>query len=145
VALHDIPTAEWTATAILAMQKCLPFFVDQRRQRKWALGSKRTNRPSIGLEDQESSGADEWGTDATVRIVGYGSIGHAIEARLAPFGAKFLRVGRNAHDGVAPASNLDRWLALADIVVLAIPWTSETRRLFDCQAPGQDEARGRSW
>jgi phosphoglycerate dehydrogenase-like enzyme len=71
--------------------------------------------------------------DATVLIVGYGSIGHAIEARLTPFGAKFLRVGRSAHDGVEPVSNLDRLLALADIVVLAIPLRSETRRRFDAK------------
>src|SRR5882724_1058569 len=30
--VHDIPTAEWAAAAILAMQKYLPFYVDVQRQ-----------------------------------------------------------------------------------------------------------------
>jgi phosphoglycerate dehydrogenase-like enzyme len=36
--VHDIPTAEWTVTAILAMQKNLPFFVDRQREGTWTLG-----------------------------------------------------------------------------------------------------------
>jgi phosphoglycerate dehydrogenase-like enzyme len=66
-------------------------------------------------------------------IVGYGSIGKAIEARLAPFGANFLRVARNAHEGVEPVSKLDELLGQADIVVLIIPLTSETRHLIDAK------------
>lgn len=58
--VHDIPTGEWTVTAILAMQKCLPFFADQQRQGKWALGqASATRRPSIAYQDQESSAGDE--------------------------------------------------------------------------------------
>jgi len=53
--------------------------------------------------------------------------------RLAPFGATFLRVERSARDGVEPVSILDRASAFSDIVVLAIPWTSERRRLFDAK------------
>jgi phosphoglycerate dehydrogenase-like enzyme len=49
------------------------------------------------------------------------------------FGAKFLRVGRTAHEGVEPVSNLDQLLPSADIVVLTIPLTSETRHLFDAK------------
>jgi len=46
-------------------------------------------------------------------------------------GLKFLRVGRKAHEGVEPVSNLDQLLPSADIVVLTIPLTSETRHRFD--------------
>jgi hypothetical protein len=53
--------------------------------------------------------------------------------RLAPFGATFLRVEPSARDGVEPVSNPDRASAFSDIVVLAIPWTSERRRLFDAK------------
>jgi phosphoglycerate dehydrogenase-like enzyme len=47
-AVHDIPTAEWTVTAILAMQKNLPFFVDRQREGKWTLGrqSNQIDHPS---------------------------------------------------------------------------------------------------
>ncbi|MGC1449650.1 MAG: 2-hydroxyacid dehydrogenase [Candidatus Sulfotelmatobacter sp.] len=130
--VHDIPTAEWTVTAILAMQKNLPFFLDQQRQGKWAMGqqAQQIDHPAPTKIKNPPAPMNEV-ANATVLIVGYGSIGRAIEARLSPFGAKFLRVGRTAHEGVEPVSNLDRLLADADVVVLTIPLTSETRRLFD--------------
>ena len=132
--VHDIPTAEWTVTAILAMQKNLSFFVDRQREGKWTLGQQanqidhplptRIKNPAAPMHEV---------ADAVVLIVGYGSIGRGVEARLSPFGAKFLRVGRGAHEGVKPVSNLDRLLPSADIVVLTIPLTSETRHLFDAK------------
>jgi phosphoglycerate dehydrogenase-like enzyme len=71
--------------------------------------------------------------DYTILIVGYGSIGKAIEARLAPFGPKFLRVARRARDGVEPVSKLDELLGMADIVVLIIPLTSETQHIMNAK------------
>jgi phosphoglycerate dehydrogenase-like enzyme len=71
--------------------------------------------------------------DAVVLIVGYGSIGWGIEARLSPFGAKFVRIASTAHEEVEPISNLGKVLPSAHIVVLAIPLTSETRHLFDAR------------
>jgi phosphoglycerate dehydrogenase-like enzyme len=53
-----------------------------------------------------------------VLIVGYGSIGRGIEARLSPFGAKFVRIGRTAHEGVEPVSTLGQVLPSASIAVL---------------------------
>lgn len=130
--VHDIPTAEWTVTAILAMQKSLPFFVDRQRQGKWALGQQaqqidhplptKIKNPPAPMRDI---------ADSTVLIVGYGAIGQAVEKRLTPFGAKFLRVARAAHEGVEPVGSLDSLLPQADIVVLTVPLTSETRGLFD--------------
>ncbi len=64
-------------------------------------------------------------------IVGYGSIGRAIESRLAPFGARFLRVARRAREGVESVSQLDQLLPQADIVVLITPLTPETTHLMD--------------
>lgn len=65
--------------------------------------------------------------------MGYGSIGQAVEARLTPFGAKFLRVARNQRVGVAGANQLDDLLGQADIVVLTAPLTSETKGLMDAK------------
>jgi phosphoglycerate dehydrogenase-like enzyme len=132
--VHDIPTAEWTITAILAMQKCLPFFVEMQRQGKWALGqqSHQIDHPTPTKIKNPAAPMKEV-ADASVLIVGYGSIGRAVETRLSPFGAKFRRVARTAHEGVEPVANLDQLLADADIVVLTIPLTSETRHLFDAQ------------
>jgi phosphoglycerate dehydrogenase-like enzyme len=101
--VHDIPTAEWAVTAILAMQKNMPFFVDRQREGKWTLG-------------QQSNQVDR------------------TKNRSPAFsGATFVRIGRTAHAGVEAVSNLDQVLPCADIVVLTIPFTSETRHLFDAK------------
>jgi phosphoglycerate dehydrogenase-like enzyme len=132
--VHDIPTAEWAVTAILAMQKCLPFFIDQQRRGEWAVGqqAQQIDAPAPAKIKNPAAPTREV-ADETVLIVGYGSIGRAIEARLSPFGARFLRVARSAKDGVEPVSRLDQLLPQADIVVLMIPLTSETRHLFDAK------------
>src|SRR5579863_2222539 len=135
--VHDIPTAEWTVTAILAMQKCLPFFMSMQLRGHWALGqqAQQSDHPvplktqPLRIKDPPAPIRDLAGS--TVLIVGYGSIGQAVEARLAPFGVNFLRIARSAHAGVAAVSDLDELLARADIVVLTVPLTSETRQLMN--------------
>jgi len=132
--LYDIPTAEWAVAAILAMQKYLPFYVELQQQGDWTqrLGAREIYRLSHGKETHPPALVDEV-ADNTILIVGYGSIGQAIEARLAPFGPKFLRVARNQREGVEPVSKLDELLGQADIVVLITPLTSETRHLLDAK------------
>jgi phosphoglycerate dehydrogenase-like enzyme len=136
--VHDIPTAEWTVAAILAMQKCLPFFMAMQSESRWAQGQQAqqiddpsfthsTKTPTL-IKDPPAPIRDV--AEAVVLIVGYGSIGQAVEVRLTPFGAKFLRVARNPREGVAPVSQLDDLLGQADIVVLTLPLTSETKRLI---------------
>ena len=67
----------------------------------------------------------------TVLIVGYGSIGAAIEARLTPFGVTMLRVARSARTSRPSARSLTPLLLpLADIVVLIVPLTEATRGLI---------------
>jgi phosphoglycerate dehydrogenase-like enzyme len=69
----------------------------------------------------------------TVLIVGYGSIGAAVERRLAGFEVSVLRVARSARpeSGVAPVSELSRLLPAADVVVLLAPVTAETIGMVD--------------
>ena len=132
--VHDIPTAEWAVAAVLAMQKYFPFYVQMQEHGDW---SKRWQARDIyhlshGMEGSSRALVDEV-ADYTILIVGYGSIGKAIEARLAPFGPKFLRVARSARDGVEPVSKLDELLGMADIVVLIIPLTSETQHIMNAK------------
>jgi phosphoglycerate dehydrogenase-like enzyme len=67
-----------------------------------------------------------------VLIVGYGSIGAAIEARLAPFGTSIIRLARTARNypEVFAVDDLRRLLPEADIVVLIVPLTAKTRGLI---------------
>ena len=67
----------------------------------------------------------------TVLIVGYGSIGAAVERRLAGFEVQVVRVARTARPGVATVSDLPGLLPGADVVVLLAPVTPETIGMAD--------------
>jgi phosphoglycerate dehydrogenase-like enzyme len=70
-----------------------------------------------------------------VLLLGYGSIGRAVEARLAPFApAATVRVARRAREGVSPLEALPELLPEADVVVLLLPLTAETRGIIDAGA-----------
>jgi len=111
--VHDASTAELAVALMLASLRGFPTFVRAQAEQRWAFGP----RPALA--------------DRTVLIVGYGSIGEAIETRLRGFECDVLRVARTARDGVADLSNLPELLPGADVVVLVVPETDETRGLVD--------------
>ncbi|MDQ1031160.1 phosphoglycerate dehydrogenase-like enzyme [Streptomyces umbrinus] len=71
----------------------------------------------------------------SVLIVGYGAVGSAVEDLLAPFGCAVTRVASEERDSrrgpVQSVTRLPDFLADADVVVLSIPLTPQTRQLFD--------------
>ena len=115
--VHDIPVAEWVIAAILASRHRFPEYVSAQAAGRWL---------NQGVE-VTGGGADLDGT--TTLIIGHGSIGRAVEERLRPFGVEFLRVARSARAGVATVADLPALLPRADIVVLLVPLTAETRGL----------------
>ena len=141
--VHNNPTAEWAVTAILASLKWLPFYDRLREQGTWG------SRPQADEHWLETYGAPHTSStpvlveelaEKTILIVGYGSIGKAIEARLLPFEpGKILRVARTAReprDGSGPVhgvSELDELLPQADIVVLIMPLTPDTHHMIGKQ------------
>jgi phosphoglycerate dehydrogenase-like enzyme len=132
-----VATSEWTVSVILSATKFLPFYFDLQRSGKWV--SRETaedNYRSIYKSDKHSYPPVliEELAGKTVLIVGYGSIGKSIEDRLIPFGVNFLRVARSAKAGVEPVSKLNDLLPLADVVVLIVPLTSESRHLIGTDA-----------
>ena len=62
---------------------------------------------------------------ATLGIIGYGSIGHAVAERAAAFRMKIVTASRHAGEPI------DDILAIADYVVLSTPLTPETHRLIN--------------
>jgi phosphoglycerate dehydrogenase-like enzyme len=68
-----------------------------------------------------------------VLIVGYGSIGEAVERRLAGWEVAIDRVARRPRDGVRPIDELPRLLPAADVVVMLVPVTDETRRMVNAE------------
>lgn len=111
--VHDTSTAEWVVTAMLASLRDLPYFTAEQAAGRWSY------RFTDSLADK------------TVLIVGYGSIGQAVERRLAGFEVEVSRVARTAREGVAAVADLPRLLPQADVVVLLAPVTPETIGMVD--------------
>jgi len=67
-----------------------------------------------------------------VLLVGYGEIGKEIERMLDPFHVELTRVARNSRrtPRVHAATELDRLIPLADVIILIVPATDGTRGLI---------------
>ena len=111
--IHDSSTAELALTLTLSSLRGIPEFVRAQDRQEW----RGRWRPALA--------------DRRVLLVGYGAIGEAIEARLRPFEVEVVRVARRGRDGVHPISALARLLPDADVVILIVPLTEETRGLVD--------------
>ncbi|MBS1801139.1 MAG: 2-hydroxyacid dehydrogenase [Acidobacteria bacterium] len=135
--IHDISTSEWVMAAILSSVKRIPLYRDMQNRHEWRGQSSVTD----GFLNEGGAQAGLYrvlGDDLagkTVLIIGYGSIGSAIEARLKPFEAKVLRVARSAKQTpeVFPVAELKTLLPKADIVVAIVPLTEETRGLIGAE------------
>jgi phosphoglycerate dehydrogenase-like enzyme len=111
---RDPAMAEWVLWAILADYKAAGVAAAQQAAREWE---------HLDLRDLE---------DARVLMLGHGSIGVAVEERLAPFGvAEVVRVARRARDGVHAVDELERLLGDVDIVINLLPATPATDGMFD--------------
>ena len=135
---HNISTAEWTISAILTMLKHFPLFLDIQRSGEWKrrfqataeyenlTGDHRALYPPVMLEEL---------TGKTVMLVGYGSIGKEIERVLEPFHVQLIRLARTMRENpvVHAVSELDALLPKAQIVVLILPATAESRNLIDAR------------
>jgi len=132
---HNVSTAEWTLAAILATLKYFPLYLDIQRSGVWKrrfeasthfakiAGAPDQLYPPVMLEEL---------TAKTVLLAGYGEIGKEIERMLGPFEVELLRVARNARSEpeVHAVSELDGLLPRADVVVLILPATEESRGLI---------------
>ncbi len=132
--IHDISASEWVVGVILATMKRLPQYRDLQHEKQW----RGFALPGETLESEPGPARGLYRVLAEdlagkhVLIVGYGSIGEAIEARLAPFGVDITRVARSARatpKQVYAIQDLHALLPAADVVVLIVPLTAETRGL----------------
>lgn len=115
--VHETATAELALLLVLAAQRELASFVRSADRGAW--------------EAVESPGL----ADARVLVVGAGGVGNAVVERLLPFEVTVDRVARGARTddlgSVRAMQELPGLLAGADIVILAVPLTAETRGLAD--------------
>ena len=132
---HNISTAEWTITAILSMLKYVPLYLDIQHAGVWKRRSEATahyGRITGDARPLHPPVMQEELTGKSVLLVGYGAIGKEIERMLAPFRVQLTRVARTprAEPKVHAVSELDALLPHADIVVLILPSTKESRHLI---------------
>jgi phosphoglycerate dehydrogenase-like enzyme len=138
---HNVSTAEWTIAAILATLKQFPLFLDIQRTGAWRRrneaseayaaisGDTHPHHPPVMLEEL---------TGKTVLLVGYGAIGKEIERMLNPFRVELLRVARTrrAEPEVYTVDEINAFIPRAEVIILIVPYTQETRWLIDHEQIG---------
>ena len=118
--VYSIPMAEWAVMSILEICKNAHCFFRKQQEHRW-----EKDRSLLEL------------TDKKVCLIGYGDVGQETAKRLAAFGTKITAVNRSKvkeNDVISrwlPLARLDEALSEADIVILCIALTEETRGLLN--------------
>ncbi len=117
--VYSIPMAEFAVAAVLALYKQLTFFRTAQASHRWD--------KHRGL--RELSGKQ-------VCIVGCGNVGTACATRFTALGCTVCGVDLiprtdDAYSAIRPLSALHETLSAADVVILTVPLTDETRHLID--------------
>lgn len=114
--VHDSSTSEWVMAAILGSLRRFDHFARSQADLRWSYAEVTPTDELAGKH---------------VLVVGAGSIGQALARRLMPFEVDVTFVARSAREGVHGISELPRLLPRADIVVLLVPLTEQTRGMVD--------------
>ena len=117
--VYSIPMAEFALWGVLELYKQGRFFAQNQRLRRWE--KHRSLRELAGK---------------TVLILGCGGVGRECAKRFSAFGCRCIGIARTEReqphfDRIFPMSRLSALLPEADIVILALPLTDDTRHLFD--------------
>ena len=117
--VYSIPMAEFALCGVLQLYKQAAFFRERQREHLWE--KHRGLRELAGRE---------------VLIVGCGSVGSECAARFGAFGCRITGVDLfpredSLYDAILPLERLDNALGKADVVVLTLPLTEQTRHLLD--------------
>ncbi len=117
--VYSIPMAEFVLASVLNQYKNLDGFRENQAVRRW-----EKNRNLRELHGQ------------TVCIVGCGSVGTECAIRFKAFGCKVIGIDLRPYssehfDIIHPITELDHFLNIADILLLAVPLNKETTRLID--------------
>lgn len=111
--VHSSATSEWVVGAVIASLRWFPRFAVAQSEGRW-----------------DRAFTDEL-AGRRVLIVGAGDIGEHVARRLEPFEVTLTRVARRARPGVHPVTALPGLLPDADVVILIVPLTEETRGMVD--------------
>lgn len=116
--VYSTPMAEYALAGVLQLYKRMDFFRENQKHHRW-----EKHRGLLELAGRK------------VCILGCGSVGTECARRFSAFGCAVTGVAttRRAQpffDAVLPLAELDAALSGADILVLALPLTKETRHLI---------------
>ena len=119
--VYSIPMAEFAIGGVLQLYKQSSFFHDNQRGHRW-----EKHRGLLELYRKD------------VCIVGCGSVGNECAKRFRSFGCHVIGVDvkpyrHEAYDAMLPLEELNDALQKADVTVLTLPLTDETRRLIDAE------------
>ena len=117
--VYSVPMAEFALCGVLQLYKQAAFFRENQRQHIW-----EKHRSLSELFDKQ------------VLIVGCGSVGNECAKRFSAFGCKVTGVDLfpredGLYDRILPLEQLDELLSIADIVVLTLPLTEQTKHLIN--------------
>ena len=117
--VHEASTAELALALVLASQRDLPRYVRAQDRHEWA------SAPSPSLADRR------------VLVLGYGGVGKAVAARLAPFETEVTIVASRprVEDGIRVhgVDELPGLLPHAEVVILTLPGGDATRHIADAE------------
>jgi phosphoglycerate dehydrogenase-like enzyme len=111
--VHGGSTSEWVLTAVLASLRNFPEFVRNQERKVW---------------DQKFT--DEL-AGKRVLVIGAGDVGESIRRRMLPFDTTVTMVARRARADAHGVDELPQLLPEADVVVVVVPLTEQTRGLVD--------------
>ncbi len=122
VGTHSACLAESVMGMLLAFTRGIRQFVLRQERHEWSLNEMRCQLTEL--------------TRSTMGIIGFGTVGRATAERAAAFGMRILAV--DAYPGIKPdhvealwdLSGLDELLAQSDVVVVTVPYTSETDHMI---------------
>ena len=119
--VYSVPMAEFALSGVLQLYKQSRFFYENQKKSVW-----EKHRGVLEL------------CGKTVCIVGCGNVGTECAKRFQVFGCKVLGVDLypredNAYERIYSLSDLNNCLPQADVVVLTLPLTEETRHMMNEQ------------
>ncbi len=113
--IHDAATSELAVGLMISAQRRLAELARLQAEHRW---------------DQQMSSSL---ADRRVLVIGAGNIGRALQRRLVGFECDVTLVARTAREGIRAFGELPDLLPYAEIVVLIVPLTDDTRSLVDAQ------------
>jgi len=113
--IHDDSTAELAVGLTIASLRGFPDFVRNQDKSAWVhVKNKSINDRKIG-------------------IIGFGSIGTTIAKMLSGFAVEIIPFTQSGRDNTIAITDLDKHLPTLDVVILILPLTAQSRKLFDAK------------